>query len=98
MDELSDVLKQEPLWTLKIIGHTDNVGADDFNSELSKRRADSVRKYLVSKGVAEINITTEGKGETTPIASNDTEQGREKNRRVEFVITKPDNTTTTTIG
>ena len=98
LDELSDVLKQEPLWTLKVIGHTDNVGADDFNSELSKRRADSVRKYLVSKGVAQINITTEGKGETTPIASNDTEQGREKNRRVEFVITKPDNTTTTTIG
>lgn len=98
LDELADVLKQEPTWTLKIVGHTDNVGADDFNLELSKKRADAVKKYLVPKGVAEINITTEGKGETIPIAPNETKEGREKNRRVEFVITKADNTITTTVG
>ena len=97
LNELAETLKSAPQWTLKIIGHTDNVGKDAFNLDLSMRRANSVKKYLISQGVTESMITAEGKGETMPIASNDTEEGRSKNRRVEFVITKPDNTTTTTI-
>lgn len=98
LDELAETLKTAPNWTLKIIGHTDNVGKDAFNLDLSMKRATSVKKYLISKGVMESIITSEGKGETMPIASNDTEEGRSKNRRVEFVITKPDNSTTTTIA
>lgn len=98
LDELANTMMESPSWTLRIIGHTDNVGKDDFNMDLSLRRANSVKKYLVSKGVNESIITSEGKGETMPIATNDTKEGRALNRRVEFVITKPDNTTTTTIS
>ncbi len=96
LNELADTLISSPEWTLKIIGHTDNVGKDDSNLDLSMRRAVSVKKYLVSKGVLDSVITAEGKGETMPIASNDTEEGKSKNRRVEFTITKPNNTTITT--
>lgn len=98
LDELANTMMESPSWTLRIIGHTDNVGKDDFNMDLSLRRANSVKKYLVSKGVNESIITSEGKGETMPIATNDTKEGRALNRRVEFVITKSDNTTTTTIS
>jgi OOP family OmpA-OmpF porin len=96
LDELAETLKSAQNWTLKIIGHTDNVGKDAFNLDLSMRRANSVKKYLVEKGVSDSIISTEGKGETMPIASNDTKEGRAKNRRVEFVITKPNNVITTT--
>ena len=96
LDELADVMVQEPTWKLKIIGHTDNKGSEEYNLDLSTRRANSVKKYLISKGVNQDIITSEGKGETEPIDTNDTEQGREKNRRVEFVIIKPDNTIVTT--
>lgn len=96
LDELADVMVQEPTWKLQIIGHTDNKGSEEYNLDLSTRRANSVKKYLISKGVKEDIITYEGRGETEPIDTNDTEQGREKNRRVEFVIIKPDNTIVTT--
>lgn len=96
LDELADVMVQEPTWKLQIIGHTDNKGSEEYNLDLSTRRANSVKKYLISKGVKEEIITSEGRGETEPIDTNDTEQGREKNRRVEFVIIKPDNTIVTT--
>lgn len=96
LDELADVMIQEPTWKLQIIGHTDNKGSEEYNLDLSTRRANSVKKYLIYKGVKEEVITSEGKGETEPIDTNDTEQGREKNRRVEFIIIKPDNTIVTT--
>jgi len=96
LDELADVMVQEPTWKLQIIGHTDSKGSEEYNLDLSTRRANSVKKYLISKGVKEESITSEGKGETKPIDTNDTEQGREKNRRVEFVVIKPDNTIITT--
>jgi|LakMenE01Jun11ns_1017448.scaffolds.fasta_scaffold9949379_11 outer membrane protein OmpA-like peptidoglycan-associated protein len=96
LDELADVMVQEPTWKLQIIGHTDNKGSEEYNLDLSTRRANSVKKYLISKGVNQDIITSEGKGETEPIDTNDTEQGREKNRRVEFIIIKPDNTIVTT--
>ena len=88
IDKLAEVLLAEPKWKLQIIGHTDNVGKDAFNLDLSKRRANSVKTYLISKNIPEASITTDGKGETTPIATNDTIEGREKNRRVEFFIVK----------
>lgn len=93
LDELAKVLIAEPTWKLNIVGHTDNVGKDAYNLDLSKRRASAVKKYLVGKNIPETIITTDGKGETMPIASNDTEEGRAKNRRVEFFIIKPNNTT-----
>jgi hypothetical protein len=93
LDELALVLLSEPTWKLQIVGHTDNVGKDTFNLDLSKRRAISVKNYLTSKNIPEASITTDGKGETMPIATNDTPDGRAKNRRVEFVIVKPNNTT-----
>lgn len=93
LDELVKVLLAEPTWKLSIVGHTDNVGNDAYNLELSKKRAIAVKKYLTSKNIPETIITTDGKGETTPIASNETAEGRSKNRRVEFFIVKPNNAT-----
>jgi OOP family OmpA-OmpF porin len=93
LDELANVLVQAKNWKISITGHTDNVGSDAFNLELSKRRANAVKNYLVSKMVADALITTDGKGESMPLVANDTPENRAKNRRVVFVITKPDNTT-----
>lgn len=88
LDELADVLTKDATWKLRIVGHTDNVGSDTANQKLSEKRAIAVSNYLVSKGIDASRITAEGKGETMPIASNDTPEGREKNRRVEFFIAK----------
>lgn len=87
LDELSNVLK-ETNWTLNLIGHTDNVGSDADNLILSKKRAEAVKIYLISKGIADVRINAIGKGEAEPLVSNETVQGREKNRRVEFIIVK----------
>lgn len=69
-----------------IEGHTDNVGSDDSNMSLSRRRADSVRAYLVGQGVERARISTSGMGEGAPVADNDTDSGRQQNRRVEVII------------
>jgi len=87
LDELANVLK-ETNWTLNLIGHTDNVGSDADNLILSKKRAEAVKIYLISKGISDVRINAIGKGEADPLASNETVQGREKNRRVEFIIVK----------
>jgi OOP family OmpA-OmpF porin len=65
-------------------GHTDSVGTDAYNQKLSERRANSVKEYMVSKGVPAAKITTLGKGETQPVATNKTKEGRAKNRRVDI--------------
>jgi outer membrane protein OmpA-like peptidoglycan-associated protein len=67
-------------------GHTDSVGGDDYNQRLSERRGDAVRDYLTQQGVATSSVTAKGFGKTQPVASNDTAQGRQQNRRVELVI------------
>lgn len=90
LDELAGVLAQAKDWKLSIIGHTDDVGSDAFNLDLSKRRANSVKNYLVSKGVVDSMVTTDGKGESMPLVPNDSAENRAINRRVVFVITKPD--------
>ncbi|MCL7991751.1 MAG: OmpA family protein, partial [marine benthic group bacterium] len=66
--------------------HTDSVGEDDFNMDLSQRRAESVRNYLVELGLARDRFDTTGFGETRPIADNETEEGRHRNRRTEFRV------------
>jgi outer membrane protein OmpA-like peptidoglycan-associated protein len=67
---------------LSIEGHTDNVGKDDYNQTLSEQRANSVRAYLLSKGIDESRLIAQGFGETQPIADNKTAAGKAKNRRV----------------
>lgn len=67
-----------------VVGHTDNVGSDAFNQKLSERRADVVRGFLVEKNVKPERIRAEGKGESAPVASNKTAEGRAQNRRVEI--------------
>ena len=68
------------------VGHTDNVGSDVYNQKLSVKRAESVKAYLVSKGIEKNRIYTEGKGEKQPVADNKTNEGRGKNRRVEIEV------------
>ncbi len=84
LDKVAAIASQYPALKLKVDGHTDSVGEDQKNQQLSQRRADSVESYLVSKGVDAARVTATGYGETHPIASNDTPAGREQNRRVEF--------------
>jgi outer membrane protein OmpA-like peptidoglycan-associated protein len=86
LDQLAEELINKPSIRIKIDGHTDNVGSADDNKRLSDERAAAVKAYLVSHGVATSRIVTEGFGSTKPLATNDTEAGRSKNRRVEFTI------------
>lgn len=86
LDELAKLMVKKSTWTLKLSGHTDNQGKPAKNLQLSKDRANSVKKYLVSKGVDEARIFTEWFGQTKPIASNKTPEGRQKNRRVEMNV------------
>jgi outer membrane protein OmpA-like peptidoglycan-associated protein len=93
LDKLAEMLKKETSWKLKVEGHTDSVGSPQSNLDLSNRRAASVKKYLVDKGVVDGMISTEGLGETKPLTENKTPEGRQKNRRVVLIIIKPDKTT-----
>ncbi|MEM0944564.1 MAG: OmpA family protein [Pseudomonadota bacterium] len=87
LDSVSQTLNRYPESYLDIVGHTDNVGTDQFNQGLSERRAGSVATYFRSRGVAPARIATFGQGETAPIATNETADGRQQNRRVEMRIT-----------
>ena len=84
--KISGILLAHPGLTLQIEGHTDSVGSDEFNQQLSERRADSVRDFLAEQGVPVSSITARGFGKTQPVASNDTAEGRQRNRRVELVV------------
>ena len=86
LQELADVLRRHPDWKVSIEGHTDSIGTDAYNLQLSQKRADAVRNALVSKkGVAGTRLTTAGFGESRPKDTNDTLEGRARNRRVELV-------------
>lgn len=86
LSSLASNLQEYPNTDLVIVGHTDAVGSDEYNMELSQRRAEAARGELIAEGVAPNRITTVGKGEAEPIASNDTDAGRQQNRRVEVAI------------
>ena len=86
LDDLADKVKGINLEVVIAIGHTDSIGSDAYNQKLSVRRAESVKAYLVSKGVEPNRVYTEGKGEKQPVASNKTKDGRQKNRRVEIEV------------
>jgi len=86
LNNLAELMNKKPAFKLLIEGHTDNVGSDASNMALSKRRAKAAKDYLVKKGVDASRITSNGYGESKPVATNDTPEGRQKNRRVEFTI------------
>ena len=90
MADLAEFLLLNPSVTIHITGHTDAVGSDEANQILSEGRANAVRADLIKRGVAPERMTAEGKGEREFVADNDTEEGRQLNRRVEFVITGTD--------
>ena len=84
--KISGILLAHTGLLLQIEGHTDSVGGDEFNQQLSERRADSVRDFLAEQGVPASSITAKGFGKTQPVAANDTPEGRQRNRRVELVV------------
>jgi outer membrane protein OmpA-like peptidoglycan-associated protein len=86
MDKLADVVVRYNKTTLTIVGHTDNVGTDKYNQDLSQRRALSVAQYFESQKVNPLRLATAGKGESQPVASNTAEAGRQANRRVEIYV------------
>ena len=86
LDDLVSKISGINLEVVIAIGHTDSIGSDAYNQKLSVRRAESVKAYMVSKGIAANRIYTEGKGEKQPVASNKTKDGRAKNRRVEIEV------------
>jgi len=86
LDKVYESLKANPDVNVQILGHTDSVGSDSDNRALSLRRAQAVKDWLTAKGISASKIKVVGKGEAEPIASNDTSEGRAKNRRIEFVV------------
>lgn len=79
-------MDQFPKMKVEIIGHTDNVGSDEINQKMSQDRAQSVADYLITIGVPKKRLSTKGLGKEQPVATNETDEGRQKNRRTEFKI------------
>jgi OOP family OmpA-OmpF porin len=88
LNNIVEVMKKNSVLQLKVAGHTCNIGSEIYNDKLSDERANAAKTYLVNHGVDENRIITEGYGYESPIMSNDTEKGREMNRRVEFTPVK----------
>jgi len=86
LDSLYTLLQQFPNYRVEIIGHTDSLGSLEYNQKLSQDRADAVRAYLIQKGMKPDKMKAIGKGSIMPLQSNDSEEGRQKNRRVEFIL------------
>ena len=86
LDKLADVVVRYGKTSLTVVGHTDNVGSNQYNQKLSERRAVSVAQYFESRHVSPLRLATLGKGEGEPVASNNTESGRSANRRVEIYV------------
>jgi len=84
--KVAGIVSGHPGLRLDVEGHTDSVGGDDYNQQLSEQRGESVRAYLTGQGMAASSVTSRGFGKTQPVASNDTAEGRQQNRRVELVI------------
>ncbi len=89
LNKLVTFLNEYPNRTVMIEGYTDSVGSEDYNQGLSQRRADSVKTYLVEQGVGSVRLNASGRGESDPVADNDSATGRQQNRRVEVIISNP---------
>ena len=85
--KLAKILNDYPDTNIMINGHTDSKGSEEYNQTLSEKRANSVSNYLKMQGISGVRLTTIGHGESLPVASNDTDEGRSQNRRVEVAIT-----------
>jgi len=85
--KIAGILSVYQQFDVSIEGNTDNTGSEEFNMTLSQQRAENVMKFLVEQGIAETRLTAKGLGMTMPIADNSTKEGRQKNRRVDLVIT-----------
>jgi outer membrane protein OmpA-like peptidoglycan-associated protein len=83
---LADALKRNPTWNVAVVGHTDNTGAFKYNLDLSRKRAEAFSGAMVRNGVAETRLAPVGVGPLSPVASNDTAEGREQNRRIAVVL------------
>jgi outer membrane protein OmpA-like peptidoglycan-associated protein len=88
LNELVEYMNLKKTLVIEIAGHTDNVGNADANLKLSQDRANTVRDYLIKKGIAENRVLAKGYGDTQPLGSNDTEKGKQKNRRTEVRVVK----------
>jgi outer membrane protein OmpA-like peptidoglycan-associated protein len=88
LDEVYDILKKHPSIKLDIEGHTDSTGLFETNLKLSRQRAESVKKYLTTKGIEESRLSAKGYGSSKPLQSNETLEGRRHNRRVELKLAK----------
>ncbi|MEZ4979623.1 MAG: OmpA family protein [Chitinophagales bacterium] len=94
LDELINILQENPSIIIELSAHTDNIGSDESNLKLSQARAESCVAYLISKGISKSRLSAKGYGEAVPIAPNenedgsDNEEGRQKNRRTEFKVLK----------
>ena len=86
LDQAATTLNANSLVNVKVVGHTDSRGSENYNQGLSERRAAAVVNYLTANGVSSSRLTSEGMGEVNPIADNSTEEGRYRNRRVEFIV------------
>ena len=86
LDDLATIVRARPAWSVTVVGHTDDIGGDVYNLELSLRRAEAVRAALIDAGVAADALTVKGAGSTEPVADNDTAEGRARNRRIELQV------------
>jgi outer membrane protein OmpA-like peptidoglycan-associated protein len=86
LNKVADILQRYPNTIIHVVGHTDSVGSESYNMKLSERRAQSVVDYLSTEGVSSNRLFAIGKGESEPRATNDTEAGRQLNRRVELFV------------
>jgi outer membrane protein OmpA-like peptidoglycan-associated protein len=86
LNQVAGVLRDDPNLRIRVVGHTDSVGSETYNQQLSERRARATADYLISQGVASSQVTIEGRGEQDPRASNSTAEGRAQNRRVEIYL------------
>ena len=83
---LSGIISSHPGLILQVEGYTDSTGSDEFNQKLSEQRAETTRSFLIEQGLDESTITAKGFGKANPIADNSTAEGRQKNRRVEIIV------------
>jgi len=86
LDQIASVMRENPSYKLIINGHTDNVGDEYKNKDLSERRSYAVKSYLAKRGVEESRMKAKGFGDTMPVADNKTAKGKKENRRVEFIV------------
>jgi outer membrane protein OmpA-like peptidoglycan-associated protein len=86
LQKVSDILVRYPHTVIHVVGHTDSVGSESYNMELSQRRSQSVVDYFVANGITAKRLVSVGRGESEPRASNETEAGRQLNRRVELYV------------